>query len=300
MTPTSTRPATPEPRYARWYASVIGNTAVYVSGGAEHQGPPGAGRSRSSRGPSARPSAPASGRAGCADATGFLTLVYFNVKGDYLHACCRSAPSGSSAARSSSTAACRRCAHPDLVVRPDEVDRLKPIEPVYPLTAGLSPRIAAKGRRRRRSSARRTCRNGSTRRLRERRGWPGWGEAVAPCPCPAERGRSVARDRRRANGSPMTRSSPASSRWRWSAPGAGAGRAGRIGRVRAACRRPPRPALGFALTGAQRLALAEIAADMARAAADDAAAAGRCRQRQDRRRAAGDADRGRERRARRR
>ena len=43
--------------------------------------------------------------------------------------------------------------HPDLVLRPDELDRLKPIEPVYPLTAGLTPRAGAAGGRRRRSTA---------------------------------------------------------------------------------------------------------------------------------------------------
>ena len=89
--------------------------------------------------------------------------------------CCRSAPSASSAARSSASTAksadrasrlCRRAR-----ARPSSV---KPIEPVYPLTAGLSPRVVQQGRRAAPWSARRNCRNGSTRRCEARRiGPPG-------------------------------------------------------------------------------------------------------------------------------
>ena len=60
----------------------------------------------------------------------------------------------------------------------------------------------------------------------------------------------------------MTRSLPASSRWRWFAPGAIAKRDGRsLGTGALTC--PVEAALGFALTGAQRLAFAEITAEMA-------------------------------------
>ena len=77
----------------------------------------------------------------CADPTGRLTLTYFNVKGDYLS---RLLPIGAERVVSGRVEFYNRApqiTHPDLVLRADELDRLKPIEPVYPLTAGLSPRV---------------------------------------------------------------------------------------------------------------------------------------------------------------
>src|SRR6202030_3864131 len=68
-------------------------------------------------------------------------------------------------------------AHPDLVLRPDELDRLRPIEPVYPLTAGLSPRVVQKavGAALDRLPA---LPEWIDPAFRERRGWPAWGDAV--------------------------------------------------------------------------------------------------------------------------
>ena len=80
----------------------------------------------------------------CTDDTGTLTLVYFNVKGDQL---ARLLPVGAErvvSGRVEFYGGMPQMAHPDLVLRPDELDRLKPIEPVYPLTAGLSPRVVQK------------------------------------------------------------------------------------------------------------------------------------------------------------
>src|SRR5439155_14732847 len=77
----------------------------------------------------------------CADDTGRLTLVYFNVKSDYL---ARLLPIGAERVVSGRVEfynGMPQIAHPDLVLRPDELGRLKPIEPVYPMTAGLSPRV---------------------------------------------------------------------------------------------------------------------------------------------------------------
>ncbi len=77
----------------------------------------------------------------CADDTGTVTLVYFNVKSDYL---ARLFPIGAErivSGRVEFYNGMAQIPHPDLVLRPDELDRLKPIEPVYPLTAGLFPRV---------------------------------------------------------------------------------------------------------------------------------------------------------------
>src|SRR5437016_3172784 len=77
----------------------------------------------------------------CNDGTGTLTLVYFNVKGDHLQ---RLLPIGAErviSGRVEYYAGMPQIAHPDYVVSPEEAERLKAIEPVYPLTAGLSSRI---------------------------------------------------------------------------------------------------------------------------------------------------------------
>src|SRR6266516_6701763 len=78
------------------------------------------------------------------DGTGILTLVYFSVKGDYLE---RLLPVGAEriiSGRVEYYGAAPQIAHPDHVVPPEQAADVKPIEPVYPLTAGLSLRIAAK------------------------------------------------------------------------------------------------------------------------------------------------------------
>ncbi|MGH7095911.1 MAG: ATP-dependent DNA helicase RecG, partial [Stellaceae bacterium] len=75
------------------------------------------------------------------DGTGYLTLIYFNVKGDHLE---RLLPVGQErivSGRVEFYGGIPQIAHPDYVVAPTESQRIKPIEPVYPLTAGLSPRV---------------------------------------------------------------------------------------------------------------------------------------------------------------
>jgi len=196
----------------------------------------------------------------CSDNTGALTLVYFNVKGDQL---ARLLPVGAErvvSGRIEFYGGMPQIAHPDLVLRPDELDRLKPIEPVYPLTAGLSPRLVQRAI------------DAALERLpmlpewidpalRESRGWPAWAEAVRLAHAPeaeadllpttpirqrlaydeilaSQLAVGLVRARRhRQKGRALT--------------GTGA----LTGRVEAA--------LGFELTGAQRLAIAEIAAEMA-------------------------------------
>src|SRR5438034_2162215 len=78
------------------------------------------------------------------DGTGTLTLVYFNVKGDHLQ---RLLPPGAERVVSGKVefyGAQPQIAHPDHVVAPEHAEEVKAIEPVYPLTAGLSLRIAGR------------------------------------------------------------------------------------------------------------------------------------------------------------
>ena len=196
----------------------------------------------------------------CADPTGRLTLTYFNVKGDYL---ARLLPVGAERVVSGRIEFYNRApqiTHPDLVLRPDELDRLRPIEPVYPLTAGLSPRVVQ------RAVASVVDRVPELPEwidpaLRERRLWPGWAEAVHQVHSPtSEANLSPAEPVRERLAYDEVFASQLAvalvrARRRRQKGRALVGSGVLTGQVEAA--------LGFALTGAQRLAIAEIAADMA-------------------------------------
>jgi len=196
----------------------------------------------------------------CADATGRLTLTYFNVKGDYL---ARLLPVGADRVVSGRVEfynGAPQIAHPDLVLRPDELDRLKPIEPVYPLTAGLVPRLVQ------RAVATALDRAPDLPEwidphLGERRLWPAWAEAVRRVHSPTSE-------------ADLSPTEPARERLAYDEVFASQLA---VALVRALRRREQGRAivgsgaltgrvekgLGFALTGAQRMAIAEIAADMA-------------------------------------
>jgi ATP-dependent DNA helicase RecG len=196
----------------------------------------------------------------CADPTGRLTLTYFNVKGDYL---ARLLPVGTERVVSGRVEFYNRApqiTHPDLVLRPDELDRLKPIEPVYPLTAGLAPRIVQRAVA---GAVERVPRlpEWIDPALRERRLWPDWSEAVHIIHSPtAETDLSPSRPARERLAYDEVFASQLAvalvrARRRRQKGRAIVGSGALTARVEAA--------LGFALTGTQRLAIAEIAADMA-------------------------------------
>ncbi|MBV9824576.1 MAG: ATP-dependent DNA helicase RecG, partial [Alphaproteobacteria bacterium] len=78
------------------------------------------------------------------DGTGTLTLVYFNLRGDQMQ---RMLPLGAErliSGRIEYYNGTPQMPHPDHVVAVDAPEQMKAIEPVYPLTAGLSSRIAAR------------------------------------------------------------------------------------------------------------------------------------------------------------
>jgi ATP-dependent DNA helicase RecG len=195
------------------------------------------------------------------DGTGTLTLVYFNVKGDYL---ARLLPVGAErivSGRVEFWNGAPQMPHPDLVLRPDELARLKPIEPVYALTAGLAPRPVQ------RAVAAALDRLPALPEwidpgMREARDWPAWDAALRHVHAPAAEADLSPADpaRQRLAYDEILASQLA------------------VGLVRARRRRqkgrvligtgalagPVERGLGFALTAAQRGALAEIGADMAR------------------------------------
>jgi ATP-dependent DNA helicase RecG len=195
-----------------------------------------------------------------ADDTGTLTLIYFNVKSDYL---ARLFPIGAErivSGRVEFYDGMAQMPHPDLVLRPDEVDRLKPIEPVYPLTAGLFPRVVQ------RAAAAALERAPELPEwidpsLKQRRSWPAWADALRQVHSPAAE-------------TDLSPSDPARERLAYDEVFASQLA---VALVRARRQRRPGRAipgsgalaakveggLGFALTGAQRLAIAEISAEMA-------------------------------------
>jgi ATP-dependent DNA helicase RecG len=193
------------------------------------------------------------------DATGTLMLVYFNLKGDYLH---RLLPVGAErivSGRLEYYDGMPQIVHPDHVVPPEEAESLRAIEPLYPLTAGLSLRIVA------RAVA------GALERapelpewldpaLRARRRWPAWRAALAAAHGPQSEADldplSPARERLAYDEILASQLAVALVRAR---------RRRRKGRVLAgsgALQQRAVAGFGFALTGSQRQALAEIAADM--------------------------------------
>ncbi len=193
------------------------------------------------------------------DATGALVLVYFNVKGDYLQ---RLLPVGAERIVSGQIEyydGMPQMAHPDHVVTPEQAERLVAVEPVYPLTAGLSSRVVAKA-----------IAAGCERApdlpewldpaLRERRGWPEWREALVAAHAPQSAAdldpETPARERLAYDEILASQLAVALVRAR---------RRRRKGRVLAGTGELQARAearFGFALTGSQRQALAEIAGDM--------------------------------------
>ncbi|HEV8030607.1 MAG TPA: ATP-dependent DNA helicase RecG [Stellaceae bacterium] len=195
----------------------------------------------------------------CSDGTGTLILVYFNVKGDQLQ---RMLPVGAErvvSGRVEYYQGLPQIAHPDYVVASDAAEQLKAVEPVYPLTAGLSPRVVQRAVAAALERAPEVP-EWLDSALRARRAWPAWREAIEAAHAPQSE----------ADLAPDT---PARERLAYDEILASQLA---VALVRARRRRRPgrtltgtgvlagraEPGFGFALTGSQRQALSEIAGDM--------------------------------------
>ncbi len=80
----------------------------------------------------------------CSDPTGFIDLVFFNAREDYL---ARILPVGQMRAvsgRIDRFGGELNMVHPDHVVPEEELPKIQIMEPVYPLTAGLAPKVLRK------------------------------------------------------------------------------------------------------------------------------------------------------------
>jgi ATP-dependent DNA helicase RecG len=80
----------------------------------------------------------------CSDPTGFIDLVFFNAREDYL---LRTLPLGQMRAvsgRIERFGGELNMVHPDHIVPPEELASIQIVEPVYPMTAGLPPKVLRK------------------------------------------------------------------------------------------------------------------------------------------------------------
>ena len=80
----------------------------------------------------------------CGDDTGFLYLVFFHAKQDYLE---RLLPPGETRVVSGRLEHYRdeiQMPHPDHIVPPEDAESILRVEPVYPMTAGLSPKTLSR------------------------------------------------------------------------------------------------------------------------------------------------------------
>ena len=83
-------------------------------------------------------------RVRCEDDTGTVSLVFFHSRDDYLT---RLLPIGEERIVSGRVERYRgevQITHPDHVLAPDQINEIKPVEPVYPMTEGLSPKTLRK------------------------------------------------------------------------------------------------------------------------------------------------------------
>ncbi len=196
----------------------------------------------------------------CRDETGFLHLVFFRAKGDWL---AKALPVGTTRAVSGRIERFRdevQMTHPDYIVAPEELAALARIEPVYGLTAGLTPKVMGKAVRMALERAP-DLPEWHDPALIARENWTGWRAALEATHAPQTDAdlstltgprRRLAYDELLANQLALgvirmhQRHKP-----------------GRSVRGDGSLRRSMLGALPFALTGAQKTALAEIDEDMA-------------------------------------
>jgi ATP-dependent DNA helicase RecG len=196
----------------------------------------------------------------CTDESGFLDLIFFNAKADYLTQVlpvgARRVVSGKVEHYNNSY----QMPHPDHIVAPEDIESIMGLEPVYPLTQGLTPKVLRKAL------------DGAMARLpmmpewgdkallaRER--WRPWNESLraahapetheALSPLAPDRGR-LAYDELLANQLALAMVRQHQKR-----------RKGRSIKGDGSLATKAEQALPYTLTGAQRMALAEIGADMA-------------------------------------
>ncbi|OFX01289.1 MAG: ATP-dependent DNA helicase RecG [Alphaproteobacteria bacterium RIFCSPHIGHO2_12_FULL_63_12] len=80
----------------------------------------------------------------CSDETGFITLIFFNARPDYIATALPEGAKRIISGRIDDYSGARQMTHPDHIVDPAAAGGLPLFEPVYPLTAGLPPSVMRK------------------------------------------------------------------------------------------------------------------------------------------------------------
>jgi ATP-dependent DNA helicase RecG len=199
-------------------------------------------------------------RVWCSDDTGGLALVFFNARRDYLE---KALPPGEVRIVSGLVedyGGERQITHPDYIVPPAERDSVPALDPVYPLTTGLTARTVGR--------IVRTAVNGAPELpewqddgWRAARRWPGWRDALVAAHAPADAGalEPTAPARARLAFDELLANQLALAlvrRQMHRLPGRSIRGTGRLATTALA-------ALSFRPTGAQEQAIAEIRSDMA-------------------------------------
>ena len=116
-------------------------------------------------------------RVRCEDATSTLDLVFFHAKPDWI---AKQLPLGATRVVSGKIEAYGshlQMIHPDYILAPEEKDSLAGVEPIYPLTAGLTPKTVVKAVRAAVGRAPELP-EWLDPALQRQRGWPAWREAL--------------------------------------------------------------------------------------------------------------------------
>ncbi|WP_420348083.1 ATP-dependent DNA helicase RecG [Pelagibius sp.] len=196
----------------------------------------------------------------CHDDTGELELVFFHAHRDYL---AKVLPSGQTRVVSGKVEIFNdrlQMTHPDHIAEPAEAERVKAVEPVYPLTAGLSLKVVSKAVH---AALERlpTLPDWLDPAQRQREGWPAWDSALNQVHSPRDEAdlsplslprRRLAYDELLANQLAIALVRDRQLRQK-----------GRSLKGSGHLQQRVLESLSFALTGSQRQAVAEITADMA-------------------------------------
>jgi ATP-dependent DNA helicase RecG len=196
----------------------------------------------------------------CSDPTGFIDLVFFNGREDYL---LRTLPLGQMRAvsgRIDRFGSELNMVHPDHIVPVEELAKIQIMEPVYPLTAGLAPKVLRKAIE---AALERLPKLGEwiDPAVLKQRQWSGWAEALLATHHPQSEGdlSALSPPRMRLAYDELLSNQLALALVRLR----NKRKAGRSNKGDGALRRRIVGKLPYTLTGSQEQALSEIVADMA-------------------------------------
>ena len=202
-------------------------------------------------------------RVWCSDETGRLCLTYFNGREDYLRSCCRPGERRVVSGKVELYQGEVQMTHPDHVVPLDERESILRVEPVYGLTAGLTPAAAAEGDRRRRRARAGAAGMAGRGLPQAAEAGPAGSRRSRQAHAPAEESRPLA-DASGARAARLRRAAGQPARDRAGAPSQPHRSPAARPRATAACSKRALAALPFQLTPSQIFATGEIAADMAK------------------------------------